>query len=66
MKIAGAEKSDQSDDDQIKGDDIAEQPGHDQNEYPGDQRYQGSKTQGVFIEGILSNHYAGAAWFHHP
>ena len=45
MIIAGAEEPDQSDDDQINGDDVIEEPGHDENEYPGDQRYQWSKTQ---------------------
>ena len=54
MKLAGTEESNQSDDDQIKGDNIVQQPGHDQNEDPGDQRYQGSKTQGDIHVGSLS------------
>ena len=45
-KLVGAEESNQPDDDQVEGDDIVQQAGNDKNENPGDQRYQGSKTQG--------------------
>lgn len=44
-KIARAEKPDQADDDQINGNDIIQQAGHDQDKYPGKQRYQGGKTE---------------------
>jgi hypothetical protein len=54
VKVAGTEESNQSDDDQIKGDDIVQQPGHGKNENPGDQRYERSKTQMDIHEGILS------------
>jgi hypothetical protein len=67
MKSVGAEESNQSDDDQIKGDDIVQQPRYDKNENPGDQRYQGSKSQGDIHGAVLSlgkvpelNAYAGA------
>jgi hypothetical protein len=45
MKTAGAEQSNQSNNDQINGDDKIQQPGYDQNKNSGDQRYQGSKSQ---------------------
>ena len=53
-EIAAAEEPDQSDDDQVKGDDVVQQPGHDQNENSGEQRYQGSQTEGDIHGGVLS------------
>lgn len=46
VKIAGAEKADQSDDDQVNGDDIVQQSRDDEYENSGDQRYQRTKTKG--------------------
>lgn len=48
-----AEQSQQSDDDRIYRDDIVQQPGHDQNKHAGEQRYQGSQTQGDIRDSIL-------------
>src|SRR5476649_572505 len=45
MIIAVTEKSNHADDDQVKSHDVVQEPGHDKNEYPGEQRYQRSKTQ---------------------
>jgi len=53
-QIAGAEKSNESDDDQINRDNIVQQPGHDQNENTGDKRYQGGKAQVEIHGSILS------------
>lgn len=53
-KISGAEESDHPDDDQVNRDDIVQQPGHDKNEDPGDQRYQGAKAQGDVHGCVLS------------
>src|SRR6188768_1662505 len=54
VEIAGPEQPDQADDDQVKGDDIVQQPGHDENENPGNQRYQGAEAQGDVHEAVLS------------
>lgn len=42
--MAAAEKSDQTDDDQINGDDEIQQARHDQDQNPGNQRHQRSKA----------------------
>jgi hypothetical protein len=39
VKIAAAEKSNESDDDQINGDNIVQHSGYDQNENTGDKRH---------------------------
>ena len=54
VKVAGAEESDKTDDDQIYGDDKVEQTRHDKNENPGDQGYQGSKTEVDIHENTFS------------
>jgi hypothetical protein len=46
MDASGAKQSQQSDDDQVKGYDIVQQLGHDENENAGDKRYQRADTQG--------------------
>jgi hypothetical protein len=53
VKIAGTEKSQEANDDQIKADNIVQQPGHDQNEKTGDKGHQRAKTQGDIHGGIL-------------
>jgi hypothetical protein len=45
VEITGPEEPNQSDGDQINGDDVVQQAGHDQNQNPGYQRYQGCKSQ---------------------
>ena len=45
MQSPDAKDSDQTDNNQIDGDDEVEQAGHDENKNPGDQRNQRSKTQ---------------------
>jgi hypothetical protein len=44
-KVTGAEQAEQAHDDQIDCNNEIEQARHDQNEYPGDQRYKGSDAQ---------------------
>jgi hypothetical protein len=45
VEITATEETDQTDDDQVYGDNVVQHSGHDQNENPGDQRYQGSKPE---------------------
>ena len=54
VKTAGAEQSNQSDDDQINGDNVVQQPGYEQYENAGDQRNHGTKGQGD-IHGMSFN-----------
>ena len=44
-QMADTEQSYQSDRNQVNRDDIAEQPGHDEDKNPGDQRYERRKAQ---------------------
>jgi hypothetical protein len=55
VKLAGTEEPNQSDDDQIEGDDQVQQPGHEKNENPGDQRNQRCNSQVDIHGGILSS-----------
>jgi len=45
VEITGPEEPNQPDGDQVNSDDVVQQAGHDQNQNPGDQRYQGCKSQ---------------------
>ena len=45
MKIPGSEEPYQPDGNQINGNDIVQQAGHDQNQNPGYERYQRRKSQ---------------------
>jgi len=53
MKVAGTEQPEQSDDDQIYRDYGVQQPRHNQNKYPGEQRYQRRETQ-VYDHDLLA------------
>lgn len=54
MYVAGPEKADEADEDEIYGNDVVQQPGNCKDEYPGDQRYEGGKTQGAMHDGSFS------------
>ena len=57
MYVAGPEKADEADEadeDEIDGDDVVQQAGNRKDEYPGDQRDKGGKTQGVVHDGSFS------------
>jgi hypothetical protein len=47
------EQSKYPEDDQVRGDNVVQHPGHDQNEDAGEKRYQGSKAQGDVHDNLL-------------